>query len=235
MCTAQLRLEYIVPRDTTDAAPLLQPRPQGGHACAWAAMAPSRASLAVLCSPWQKRSRSRLSLSWLRILSRATPLAGGRASPTLASCQAGYARSTPRAFSSGVSASTCRRVVRKKVSSTLYLSVGYLRGSHRGTVWRASRVTCVPTTYYSTAGDVARHSAAAAGRGQVRPACKGQCMHLHMHMHNMLCTCMHMCMCMYPSIPLASCPARKVRWQLPTPNLSPSPSPSPSSSPVPLS
>ena len=45
--TALLRLEYLVPRGTPDAAPLLQPRPQGGHECAWAAMAPSRASLAV--------------------------------------------------------------------------------------------------------------------------------------------------------------------------------------------
>ena len=45
--TALLRLEYLVPRGTPDAAPLLQPRPQGGHACAWAAVAPSRASLAV--------------------------------------------------------------------------------------------------------------------------------------------------------------------------------------------
>ena len=45
--TALLRLEYLVPRGTPDAAPLLQPRPQGGHACAWAAMVPSRASLAV--------------------------------------------------------------------------------------------------------------------------------------------------------------------------------------------
>ena len=45
--TALLRLEYLVPRGTPDAAPLLQPRPQGGHACGWAAVAPSRASLAV--------------------------------------------------------------------------------------------------------------------------------------------------------------------------------------------
>ena len=43
-----------------------------------------------VCSPWQKQSLSRL-----RILSRATPLSGGRASSTLASCQARYARSTP--------------------------------------------------------------------------------------------------------------------------------------------
>ena len=45
--TALLRLEYLVPRNTTDAAPLLQPQPGGGHACGWAAVAPTRASLAV--------------------------------------------------------------------------------------------------------------------------------------------------------------------------------------------
>ena len=43
-----------------------------------------------VCSPWQKPGLSRLGH-----LSRATPLSGGRASSTLASCQARYARWNP--------------------------------------------------------------------------------------------------------------------------------------------